>query len=123
MDGASICHGMVPHGRPWFALSVVVKLRILHLVPLKLPSSKMIRVTCAPNKEVLFWNLPFAPLDSAKVLAAVSLCSMVLGVLTLKLKESTFGGHGHGHAHSDEHGLGHEEVAHDESQLGCDTLW
>ena len=42
---------------------------------------------------------------------------MVFGVLTLKLKESMFGGHGHGHAHSDEHGLGHEEVAHDESRL------
>ena len=86
--------------------------------------AKWFAKTCAPNQQVLlFWNLPFAPLDlavAAKVLAAVSMCSMVLGVLTLKLKESMFGGHGHGHghAHSDEHGLGHEEVAHDESQLG-----
>lgn len=51
----------------------------------------------------------------AEVLAAVSLCSMVLGVITLKIKDSLFGGHGHGHAHSDEHGLGHDEVAHDET--------
>lgn len=50
------------------------------------------------------------------MLAAVSLCSMVLGVLTLKLKESMFGGHGHGHGHqSDEHGHAHEEVQHDET--------
>lgn len=43
------------------------------------------------------------------------MCSMVLGVLTLKLKESMFGGH-HGHGHqSDEHGLAHEEVQHDEA--------
>jgi len=57
------------------------------------------------------------------VLAAVSLCSMVLGVLTLKLKESMFGGHGHGHGHqSDEHGLAHEEVQHDEDDIRLRAL-
>ncbi|CAK9089838.1 Solute carrier family 35 member B1-like [Durusdinium trenchii] len=50
------------------------------------------------------------------VLAGVSVGCMVMGIITLKIKESAFGGHGHGAHQSDEHG-GHEVVEHDEDDI------